>query len=552
MNDIDDLKIIRKKYGEKMAHFCRDNFASLLETTGLLSNVLLHKFHESHLLYDDIMEQHKDRDFKNYIYNLVNYQHDDTVKIDKSPEELMDEAGYILKECYSEEEIQEYKKYYAPGESLCTFKGNRLDRCRVFFAVKKNVDEIKREDFKVPRRQDEYGTSVISIQFTKDDANILSIKNRYNHRVSNPDATFSNNLDNIIAGLTDSFEQYKGIRQIFYSSKSFNLDNYVMANDGKYYKYNYEIFNVYFCPDNIIIDNFKVEKYDKSRYLIMDYYILDMAKGNKDISIYNDITYDSFIDAIEDITSIEVENIDTGKIVVVANDKGNSLEILLNKSNQIVGLKINGVLEVGINFMYHNDTLTEFQADELVKVGYNFLNANMSLEELSLPSLREANDNFMQCNEELSELYVPNLEVVGNNFIEHNKNLQKLEVPYLREVGWFFMGHNQSIKELNLPSLTKIGGNFMTQNNSLVSLNIPKLTSTSQMMLQSNTTLERMEAPELAILKFRTLASNKKLQSLEVPKLETIENYALNSNQELRNKLISQIEERTNSKGGRR
>ena len=87
------------------------------------------------------------------------------------------EAGYVLVECYNEEDIQKFRKYYAPGEELCTFKGGRLNSCRVFFAVKKNVLDIKREDFKKPKREDEYGTSVISIQFTKDETNTLSIKN---------------------------------------------------------------------------------------------------------------------------------------------------------------------------------------------------------------------------------------------------------------------------------------------------------------------------------------------------------------------------------------
>ena len=64
-------------------------------------------------------------------------------------------------------------------------------------------------------RQDEYGTSVISIQFDRDDTHTLSIKNRYNHKVEKPDATFSNNLNNIVAGLTKSFADYKGMRQIF-------------------------------------------------------------------------------------------------------------------------------------------------------------------------------------------------------------------------------------------------------------------------------------------------------------------------------------------------
>ena len=38
------------------------------------------------------------------------------------------------------------------------------------------MDEIKREDFTEPMRQDKYGTSVISIQFTRGDINTLSIK----------------------------------------------------------------------------------------------------------------------------------------------------------------------------------------------------------------------------------------------------------------------------------------------------------------------------------------------------------------------------------------
>ena len=34
------------------------------------------------------------------------------------------------------------------------------------------------------------------------------------------------------------------------------IPGYTVAEDGKYYKYNYEINNIYYCPDNIIIDNF--------------------------------------------------------------------------------------------------------------------------------------------------------------------------------------------------------------------------------------------------------------------------------------------------------
>lgn len=207
-----DLKIIKKKYGEKMSHLCRKDFPTILETKGLLPKILLENFYPTHYLYDDLKEQNKLIQFRSHIYGLVKYELKQEPKLDtgKTPEELMSEAGYNLVECITEEEIQQFKRYYQPEEELCTFQGERLNTCRVFFAVKKNVNQIKREDFKNPKRQDEYGTSVISIQFTKDPSHILFITNRYNHKVDDYDATFSNNLENIIPGLTKSFEKNMG------------------------------------------------------------------------------------------------------------------------------------------------------------------------------------------------------------------------------------------------------------------------------------------------------------------------------------------------------
>ena len=290
----EDLKEIKKKYGEKMAHYCREQFPILLEKKGLLPTLIESNFNEYHHLFDDLEKNSAEVMFKNYIYNLVNVENNLEIMIDKTPEELMSMAGYTLKECTTEEEIDEYKKYYAENEELCTFKGNRLERCRVFFAVKKDVDLIKRENFPYPKREDAYGTSVISIQFEKDGTNTLSIKNRYNHRVNNPDATFSNNLDNIISGLTTSFERHLGIIQKYRNNGDFELPNYVKANDGRFYKYNSEMNNICYCPDNIIIDNFEVKRFDKSRYLVLDHFIIDfkdkkiriMGKGSKERIVY--------------------------------------------------------------------------------------------------------------------------------------------------------------------------------------------------------------------------------------------------------------------------
>ena len=461
---IDDLKVIRKKYGEKMYHFCRESFPTLLEKPGKLSKLLSDNFHESHSLFDDIVANGKESEFKNFIYSLVDVENNNELGMTKTPEELMSEAGYVLVECYNEEDIQKFRKYYAPGEELCTFKGGRLNSCRVFFAVKKNVLDIKREDFKKPKREDEYGTSVISIQFTKDETNTLSIKNRYNHTVVNPDATFSNNLDNIIPGLTESFERYKGIIQM-YKIKNFEIKGYVMANDGKYYKYNYEINNVYYCPDNIIIDNFNVKRYDKSRYLIIDYFIIDLS--NKSISLYDKKLSDSFCDVIKDINKIEIDNIDSGKKITILGDNNKSLEIITDKDGKIISLKMNKIYDIGDKFLSYNTSLQKFTAENLTEVGDDCLCFNNTLQELYFPNLTWVGHQFLICNTSLQKFTAENLIMVGCRFLPYNTSLQKFTAENLIEVGDDFLRRNNTLQELYFPNLTEVGDWFLNNNHKL-------------------------------------------------------------------------------------
>ena len=566
---IDDLKVIRKKYGEKMYHFCRESFPTLLEEPGKLSKLLSDNFHESHSLFDDIVANEKESEFKNFIYSLVDVENNNELVMIKTPEELMSSAGYVLVECYNEGDIQAFRKYYAPGEELCTFNGGRLNRCRVFFAVKKNVSDIKREDFKNPTRQDEYGTSVISIQFTKDGTNTLSIKNRYNHTVNNPDATFSNNLDNIIPGLTESFERHKGIVQK-HKSKSFEIEGYVRANDGKYYKYNYEINNVYYCPDNIIIDHFNVKKYDKSRYLIIDYFIIDLS--NKSISLYDKKLSDSFCDVIKDINKIEIDNIDSGKKITILGDNNKSLVIITNKDGKIISLKMDEIYvigdyfldwnkslqelyvpnltEVGDYFLYCNKFLQKFTVQNLTKVGDCFLFDNASLQELYLPNLTKVGDGFLTGNISLQELYVPNLTEVGHMFLNYNISLQELYVPNLTEVGGDFLSENTSLQKFTAPNLTKTGDGFLGSNTSLQELCVPNLTEVGDWFLYYNTSLQKLYVPNLTKAGDKFLYSNKSLQELYLPNLTEVGGKFLNNNKGLRNKILSEIRKR--NRRGRR
>lgn len=423
----EDLKIIKKKYGEDMMHLCRDLFPSLLEKRGLLSQILLNNFHENHYLCQDIVVNNLEYDFKNFIYSFVDVENNFVMRSDKTPSELLREAGYILYECKSEEDMNKFKKYYAPGEELCSFWLNRLESSFVFFAVKENVDDIKREDFKKPKRQDLYGTSVISIQFTKDDAHTLSIKNRYNHSVNDPDATFSNNLDNIIPGLTDSFARIYGLEQRFFNKK-LDIPGYVKARDGKYYKYNFEFNNIYYCPDNIIVDNFEVKEYAHEKYVIMDYFVLDLV--NKKIRVYDEFIRDSLPDTIRDIVKISIINEGENKRIIIITENGD-IQIIINKYNQIIGLTNNIVKVVGDNFLRHNKTLEQIDLANAEVIGDYFLYSNNSMLTIYLPKVKVIGNNFMNFTTVLKSVNFPELESVGRCFLMMNNNLEELNAPRL-------------------------------------------------------------------------------------------------------------------------
>ena len=456
-----DLKIIKKKYGEEMSHFCRDTFPIILEYEKLLPSILLDTFNESHNLYQDLVSNNKLLDFKRLIYSSLESASILSLNDDLTPEQLMDKAGYILKECFTESDIQEYKKYYAKNEELCTFQGNRLDKCRVFFAVKKDVDLIQRENFSNPKRDDLYGTSVISIQFTKDGTNTLSIKNRYNHRVNNPDATFSNNLENIIPGLTNSFCKHKNIKQTITNETNFELPSYVQANDGKYYKYNREINNIYYCQDNIIIDNYNVLKYDKSRYLLIDYILIDLSL--KKLIIYDPSLEESIQDIFNNITNINIINNNTSKTIFLHNINNEQMELSISNNN-IKSIKLYNVFNIPNNFLKNSSFIESCHLYNTYKIESSFLRSDYMLNNLHAPTLEVVQDDFLALNGSLKEINLPNIKGIGNNFLKTNEILENISIPNIEIIKDSFLRDNKNLKKIHLPNIKYIGKYFLESN----------------------------------------------------------------------------------------
>lgn len=521
-----DLKFIKKHYGEKFARFCRDNFSTALEHEGLLTKIILGTFVPTHSLYDDLRETDCGiDDFKSYISNVINSYLCPTVShATKSPEELLDEAGYILyPECKTEEDIQSFKKYYASGEEICTFRGGRLNTCRVWFAVKKNVDEINRQDFTEPKRQDKYGTSVISIQFTKSVPNTLSIKNRYNHKVDNPDSTFSNDLENIIAGLSEAF--VKKFSLITNTSSLFSAPSqYVLANNGVYYRNNVEVRNIYFCENNIAIMYNRqfgnIFHVDKSRYILMENYVVDLQQ--KRIFLFDfEVKKDSFIKSLGEIEDLKVVKLENGeRLIVVSAKNREDVEITIGKHNEIIGLKNNNVTEVGDDFLRYNIQLERLEMNNLVSCGDNFLFGNKMIKKLYLPKLKKVCCNFLFYNEILEELQTEELETALSSFLFHNLKLKEIHLDKLFKIGEYFMHENEVLKKASFNNLYRIAGSFMSKNISLEEIYLSNCEEIGNYFLSLNNSLKKIDLDNVKTIGIHFLSNNRVLTEISLKNIK--------------------------------
>lgn len=499
-----ELKQIKKIYGEDFMHLCKSMFSTILEKENDLLEILKKTFYpNSRSLYNDIIENELRDQFVGYIYNKyqknkLNKQMEET---DMNPYELLEIAGYELYECKNEREVQSYRKYYENNEELCTFYGKRLETCYVFFAIKKNAEKIERSKFTKPEREDEYGTSVISIQFSKKEPCVVSIKNRYNHTVTNPDATFGNDLDNIIPGLTYSFSkmmEQRGLVLNHSNIEHINLPNYTMGLDGRLYKYNTEINGIYYCPGNIIIDNGKVIKLDSERYLLLDYFIFD--RKNKCVYVYDSKLKDSFTDDLQDIKRIEseIEDKESGiKLVTVIKKDNVKVKIRVNNNNEIIEYINESLKEVGNNFLHKNTKLQKLDVPNLEVIKDGFLKSNKGLDSIDLSKVKQIGNDFLYSNEELKNIYVPNLCYVGNNFLYSNKGLTNISIPNLIEVEDNFLYNNEQLQSINIENTQKFGNNALYNNKTIKSINMPSLISVKDNFLYENQILDKFVADKL-------------------------------------------------------
>ena len=339
------------------------------------------------------------------------------------------------------------------------------------------------------------------------------------------------------------------------NARDFKIDGYTLAKDGRFYKYNIYLNKIYYCPENIVIEDGTAKKLDN--LLLMDYFICD--RKDNIFKLYDNNIKDSFIDFLQNLNDInmEVDEFSGQQTIIAKKLDKETITIVLDQDNQIIGYKNLEVERIGDNFLYANKKLIALDLPNLKYVGDNFLLKN---ELLNKSDLNYLIGNLMlsidkkQCDDEELTLFIRNfleykgkldlplLETVGNNFLESNKSLTKLELHKLKQIGNNFLRINNSLSELDLLNVEKIGDNFLELNKSLTKLELHKLKQIGNNFLRMNSNISKLDLPNVEQIGDNFLEKNNILTVLTLIKLKCVGNNFLLGNCCLRSLQLPQLE----------
>ena len=419
------------------------------------------------------------------------------------------------------------------GELICTIYTNlgsahkqRFKDYYIINAVKKEVDgddKLPEEQWHIkpsdnPEREDEYGTSVISIQIVKT-GGFISIKNRYNHTVNCPDDTFDNNPDKIILGLTNSLRKYFNVE--FNVSEKILPDNYIFVGD-RLVQYNRELNNIYF-GSNYYVKGSEIIKLKPESQIMLDFIVFDME--NKTMFTPNNNDGNTYKVLSEAFSGKKIQRKKDNDKIILSTEDGNRIVV---KNGNIIGLSLPNIKEIPDDFMSYPNSLEYIELPNVKKIGNKVLSFHNAIKSINFPKVEEIGDSFLYVNNCLETVIMPcvkkigvcflrdnrfvksidmpDVEDLGNCFLDRNEILTSVNLPKVKRIGNFFLEMNNSLKTLDLPKVKKIGSVFMSNNNTLISLKIPNVKDIDNIgdFLENNKSLVYIEMPE----KFKNLAEN--------------------------------------------
>jgi GNAT superfamily N-acetyltransferase len=567
-NGFDTLK---KKFGETAAKAIRENIPFALDYPTEFAEFITKKIP----VKEDIAFVVKNLSQRlDGLFRLESDKNIETVNVkNKTPEELSKEAGYVFHRPESENDILAFKKDFENGEVLCTYNDveGRMQGHFIFWLrrndaesvlpAKKVTQEYLKDDSEgsvlwrgyldgkglkmadgsydlsnlTASRQDPYGTSSMSVQIGRRGGNI-SIKNRYNHTVNNPDATFGNDLNTIIDGLNDAVFGIEGVPKA--GSQELSLpDNITSDTKGRFFKYDSELENIYVSQHGYVYDG-EITLIDKSYQRMIDDYVFD-SKRNAIQSVTMSMPI------IKDITNI---NFEKNKITVDSKDGKFEFELvngILNKLESDAGiinsgfLRYNNTLEsvslpnvrkINDDFLYLNKKIESISLPNVEYIGETFLRNNIILSSISLPKVKEIGRNFLYRNKELESISLPNIEDIGHYFLYSNENIKSILLPNVKKIADDFLYYNTKLRNISLPNVEEISGGFLSNNTSLKSISLPNVEKIGNSFLPLNKMLEDISLPSAKYIGSSFIANNDYLNAIDLPNVEQIGSNFLKNN----------------------
>ena len=506
-------KIIKKQNGEKFAKILRQNV--LLDTPNL-----------KHILEFAGVDA---EDAKNLIpvlreINIKSKEKPETNQEQefRDPLELLNKAGYDAFYVNNLSQQNSIAKYFKQDEQLCTFRDSkRYKDYYIIHAVKKNIRDIKRP--KNPQRQDEYGTSVISIQIAKS-GGFISIKNRYNHTVDNPDATFNNNPDNIIRGLTASLKHKFGVD---FMTQDVNIpDNYRLVKN-QLVRFNYEVDNVYY-GEKYYFEGSEITKSNPDYEVMLDTVILNTKTGQ--VKNIRENTEESNIDLAYVLNNeisghkikIEKNKTTNETIINIIDENKNIKELARTKYGCITSLHLYKTSEIGTDFIRNNNTLKEFYAPKLKKMGRRCFECCKNLETLFIPELEEMDERCFNWNTMLKEFYAPKLKKMSACCFYNNRKIKKIYIPELEDMELGCFSQTDELIELIGPKLKKIGNGCFSYNAKLKKIYFPELEEMGLSVFANVKRLHEIIIPKLKEMNHNFTYSAMLVKTLYAPELESM------------------------------
>lgn len=435
-------EVIKKQNGEHFAQMLRKFDSSIFEIEGL-PHILKYAGRDAEPLLD----------FLCMLKNVTICE----VENPQNPFTLLKQAGYRAFLVDTHQKQMSIQKYFARGEGLCTFdEGDRYQRYFIIYCIKEGAEQLRRSDFTHPKREDEYGSSVISIQILKR-GGFIKITNRYNHTVEFADNTFHSNPDNIIMGLSCALKHH--FKVDFSASQAPLPEGYIYLN-GQIIEYDYARDNVYFSS-NYFVEDGKINILNKDYQLMVDRFVVDL----KEKKVLNPL---KICDSFAKVMTNELKQANRlhlfkeGRNAWALFGGGNCL--MRVKNNLLKNLYLPTTRMIPPCFLSYDTNVEVVHAPYVQELGRNSFSRAERLKCFIFENLSEMKEGCIGSSV-LDTVFMPQIKKIGDMCFHPYTAMRQLgffdvlSLPLLEEMGYCcFSGYQ--IDELYLPSCKKIGNAF--------------------------------------------------------------------------------------------